>query len=169
MYKRQLPPALETERRYLQARALAETGQADEALSLLGKDDSGAADLLRADIFWRDQRWADAAKTAQSVLGERWRGEDPLSPREQTQVVQIAVSLYMSDDIAKLRQLQNRYGAKMTDGPYSETFRLLTQRVDLSKTEFRKLAGEIARTAELEAFMTSYRDRVKSGGLSALN
>lgn len=164
-----LPPALETERRYLQARALAELGRADEALALLGKDDSGAADLLRADIFWRDQRWADAAKTAQAVLGERWRGEDTLSPREQTQVVQIAVSLYMSDDIAKLRQLQNRYGEKMTDGPYSETFRLLTQRVDLSKTEFRKLAGEIARTAELEAFMTSYRDRLKSGGLSALN
>ena len=164
-----VPPALEAERRYLQARALADLGRADEALALLGKDDSGAAELLRADILWRDRRWADAAQTAQSVLGERWRTEGELSPREQTQVVQIAVSLYMSDNVGKLRELQSQYGEKMVDGPYAETFRLLTQRIDLSTTEFRERAGEIARTAELEAFMASYRDRVKSGGLSALN
>ena len=164
-----LPPALEAERRYLEARALADLGRSDEALALLGEDDSGAAELLRADIFWRGRRWSEAAQTAQALLGERWRNESELSPREQTQVVQIAVSLYMSDNIDRLRALQRQYGDKMRDGPHAETFRLLTQKVDLSKTEFRKLAGEIARTAELEAFMTNYRDMVKSGGLSALN
>jgi hypothetical protein len=165
----ELPVRLAVERRYLEARALAETSRVDEALALLEDDDSGAADLLRADIFWRNQRWADAAKTGEALLGQRWQDNRKLDAMEQTQVIQVAVSLYMAGDQTGLTRVQERYGDKIAEGPLADTFRVLTHRVDPSNVAFRKLATEIASVSELESFMTNYRDRLKKGGISALN
>ncbi|MBT4565055.1 MAG: hypothetical protein HOC44_18930, partial [Rhodospirillaceae bacterium] len=164
-----LSESLLAQRRYLQARALAELDQIDEALALLAADTSPAAELLRAGIYWRGQRWASAAETTESLLGNRWRAEDGLKPIEQSQVVQLAVSYYMAGDTQSLRGLNRRYGDKMAKSPHAETFRVLTHKVDQSQTKFRDLAGQIARVADLEAFMASYRNKVKNGGLSAIN
>ncbi|MDA1098916.1 MAG: hypothetical protein O2967_08005 [Proteobacteria bacterium] len=164
-----LSEALVAQRRYLQARALAELDKIDEALALLAADTSAPAKLLRAGIYWRGQRWANAAETTENLLGQRWRADDGLNPIEQSQVVQLAVSYYMAGDAKSLKGLNHRYGNKMADGPHAETFRVLTHKVDQSQTKFRDLAGQIARVADLEAFMASYRDKLKNGGLSALN
>ena len=164
-----LSETLLNQRRYLQAQALAEMDKIDEALALLAADTSEPANLLRAGIYWRGQRWANAAETTENVLGQRWRSEAELNPIEQSQVVQLAVSYYMAGDARSLKGLKSRYGDKMAKGPHAETFRVLTHKVDQSQTEFRDLAGQIARVADLEAFMASYRDKLKNGGLSALN
>lgn len=161
--------ALLAQRRYLQARALAELDKIDEALALLAADTSDPAKLLRAGIYWRGQRWASAAESTENLLGQRWRADDGLNTIEQSQVVQLAVSYYMAGDAKSLKGLNRRYGDKMAKGPHAETFRVLTHKVDQSQTKFRDLAGQIARVADLEAFMASYRDKLKNGGLSALN
>ncbi|MFP6748926.1 MAG: hypothetical protein VCD66_15155 [Alphaproteobacteria bacterium] len=164
-----LSESLLAQRRYLQARALAELDQIDEALALLAADTAPAAELLRAGIYWRGQRWASAAATTENLLGQRWRAVERLNSIEQNQVVQLAVSYYMAGDSQSLKGLNQRYGDKMAKGPHAETFRVLTHKVDQSQTKFRDLAGQIARVADLEAFMASYRDKVKNGGLSAIN
>lgn len=164
-----LGETLVAQRRYLQARALAELDKIDEALALLDGDISEPAKLLRAGIYWRGQRWANAAETTEKLLDQRWRADETLNPIEQSQVVQLAVSYYMAGDAASLKNLNRRYGEKMAMGPHAETFRVLTHKVDQAQTKFRDLAGQIARVADLEAFMASYRDKVKTGGLSALN
>lgn len=138
-------------------------------LALLAADTSPAAELLRAGIYWRGQRWASAASTTETLLGQRWRAGEKLSSIEQSQVVQLAVSYYMAGDSESLKGLNRRYGDKMNKGPHAETFRVLTHKVDQSQTKFRDLAGQIARVADLEAFMASYRNKVKNGGLSAIN
>ncbi len=164
-----LSESLLAQRRYLQARALAEMDKIDEALALLAADTSPAAELLRAGIYWRGQRWASAAATTENLLGQRWRADENLSSIEQSQVVQLAVSYYMAGDGESLKGLNQRYGDKMAKGPHAETFRVLTHKVDQSQTKFRDLAGQIARVADLEAFMASYRNTVKNAGLSAIN
>ena len=164
-----LGDSLLAQRRYLQARALAELDKIDEALALLAADTSPAAEMLRAGIYWRGQRWASAAETTENLLGNRWRAMDVLNPIEQSQVVQLAVSYYMAGDGQSLKSLNRRYGDKMAKGPHAETFRVLTHKVNQSQTKFRDLAGQIARVADLEAFMASYRNKVKNGGLSAIN
>jgi hypothetical protein len=161
--------ALLAQRRYLQARALAELDKIDEALALLAADTSDPAKLLRAGIYWRGQRWASAAESTENLLGQRWRADDGLNTIEQSQVVQLAVSYYMAGDAKSLKGLNRRYGDKMAKGPHAETFRVLTHKVDQSQTKFRDLAVHLARVADLEAFMASYRDKLKNGGLSALN
>ncbi len=166
---KRLGEALLAQRRYLQARALAELDQIDEALALLAADTSAPAKLLRAGIYWRGQRWSQAAETTENLLGQRWRADEALNAIEQSQVVQLAVSYYMAGDAKSLKGVNNRYGDKMAKGPHAETFRVLTHKVDQSQTKFRDLAGQIARVADLEAFMASYRDKVENGGLSTLN
>lgn len=160
---------LTQERRYLRIRALVELNRTDEALQSLAGDGSESAQLLRADIHWRNQDWAAAAKTMQGLLADR-RGQDlPLSASEQNRVIQTAISLYMADDFEGLDSLTEQFAEHMANGPHADTFRVLTHNIDPTKTEFRQLAGAIADTSQLEAFMASYRSRLAVGGLSAIN
>ena len=84
-------------------------------------------------------------------------------------VIKRAVALYMSDGFAELELLRERYQTLMADSIHAETFRVLTHKIEPSKTDFRKLAGAIASVGDLEAFMSSYRARVAKEGLSAIN
>ncbi len=65
-----LPEELDDDRRRIQARAFFETGRPDEAIELLAGDVSRNADLLRADINWRTENWAEAAKSLQRMAGQ---------------------------------------------------------------------------------------------------
>ena len=165
----QLPPPLEAERRQLAARAYADLGQGAETLRLLEGDSSTAADLLRADLHWREQKWPEAARALRSLLASHESDEQALGELEQAQVVKLAVALYMGNDAAGVDALRQRFGARMAEGKHAESFKLLTSEIDPSKIEFRKLAGAIARVDELEAFMANYRTKLAQKTLSAIN
>ncbi len=164
-----LADELSSERRYLRIRALVELNRTKEALESIAGDTSEPAQLLRADIHWRNQDWAAAAKTMQGLLADRARQDLPLSASDQNRVIQTAISLYMADDFEGLDKLTDEFAERMANGPHADTFRVLTHNIDPTKTEFRQLAGAIADTSQLEAFMASYRSRLAVGGLSAIN
>jgi hypothetical protein len=164
-----LDPPLEAERRQLAARAYADLGQGGEALRLLEGDGSVAADLLRADVHWREQKWPEAARALRSLLASHEGEQQPLSELQQAQVVKLAVALYMGNDAAGVDALRRRFGARMAGGKHAESFSLLTSEIDPSKIEFRNLAGAIARVDELEAFMANYRTKLAQKSLSAIN
>ena len=84
--------------------------------------DLPTAELLRAGIYWRGQRWASAASTTETLLGQRWLAGEKLSSIEQSQVVQLAVSYYMAGDSESLKGLNRRYGDKMNKGPMPRPF-----------------------------------------------
>ena len=161
--------ALASERRHLEARALADLGRGDGALTLLDGDDSRGAELLRSELAWRDQDWAGVAAISERFLGARWQQAGPLGEDESVQVIKRAVALNMANEIDALDQLKARYGALMAASPHAKTFLVLTHKVEPSKNEFRKLAGAIAGIGDLEAFMSSYRARVAKDGLATIN
>mgnify|MGYP001421544759 CR=1 FL=1 len=53
---------LNAQRRRLEARALTDLGKVDEAVLLLGTDTTPETKQLRAEIYWRAQDWANAAR-----------------------------------------------------------------------------------------------------------
>ena len=53
---------LNAQRRRLEARALTDLGKVDEAMLLLGTDTTPETKQLRAEIYWRAQDWANAAR-----------------------------------------------------------------------------------------------------------
>ncbi len=164
-----IPAGLRSERLYLRAKAYALKGGTKEALELIEADDSGTADLLRADIYWHAQHWQDAASAFDKLIGQRWKEQAPLSRVEGQQIIKLAVSEFLSDDTSALVTIRSRYGELMKASEYADMFNVITHQFDPTKTKFRDLAPAIARVNDFEAFMENYRDKLKSGGLSALN
>ncbi|MBN8551938.1 MAG: hypothetical protein J0L52_03460 [Caulobacterales bacterium] len=105
-----LPSALQAERRALEARALMMLGRYDHALEVLGSDTSAAASAVRADVFWRQQRWSDAAGLYESSLGDRWQTADTrLSADEETRVIRTGIGYSLADDPIALTRISGRY------------------------------------------------------------
>lgn len=104
-----LPAAINSERRALEARALMDLGRFDHALEVLDRDPSPAAREVRADIGWKQQKWAEAARMYEVRLGERFRDPAPLSAAEEGWLIRAGVGYSLSGDRAALQRLSGRY------------------------------------------------------------
>jgi tetratricopeptide (TPR) repeat protein len=106
-----LPNAMNSERRALEARALMDLGRFDHALEVLDRDQSNPAREVRADIFWKQQKWADAAPVYEGRLGERYKtATTPLTPAEESWLIRAGVGYSLAGDRAALQRLSGRYG-----------------------------------------------------------
>ncbi len=164
-----LPPALQQERRLLEARGLGDLERFPEALNLLGQDQSPDALALRAELHWRAKDWVAFARVAGQLLGNRAADPTPLGADERKLVLQLAVAYALSNDTASLDTLRRGYEARLRDTPDAETFTAVVSSVSRNASDPRQLAATIAQVGQYEAFMGRYRDRVAKGGLSAIN
>ena len=68
------------------------------------------------------------------------------------------------------RELLNLlYTAALRDDPNQQAFEVITSDTGSRAASFAELPNAVARVASFEAFMSSYRERVKNGSLSAIN
>jgi hypothetical protein len=162
---------LHRQRRHLEARALADLQRLDEALLLLGDDDSLDADLIRAEVFWKSRDW----KQADDVFARlaRQAGARPGQPLEGNQaryVLNRAVALTLGANEDELARLRQDYGAAMEMSPYADAFRLIASARIESASDIRALISTDVREAEgFQAFLAAYRDRLRQQSLSAIN
>jgi hypothetical protein len=162
-------PALVSERRRLEAKALADQEKFAEALRVLISDTSRDAELLRSDIYWRAKEWASSARAMENILGNRWQDEKALTGPERKQVLQWAVSLSLANDAARLEQVRGRFSGMMTNTPEAEAFNVVTSSIARSATGTKEIAAAISQVGQFEAFLSSYREKLARGGLNALN
>ena len=104
-----LPSALNAERRALEGRALMELGRYDHALELLGADASPEARDVKAEVFWKQEKWAAAAALYEARLGERYRDPAALSADEEARVIRAGVGYSLAQDAAALGRLSRNY------------------------------------------------------------
>ncbi len=105
-----LPAAMNAERRALEARALMELGRFDHALEVLDRDQSAPAREVRADILWKQQKWAEAAPIYEARLGSRHAdAATPLSPAEESWLVRAGVGYSLAGNRAALQRLNGQY------------------------------------------------------------
>jgi len=157
------------ERKRLRARAEFELGDADGALRLLSGDNSRDADLLRADIFWRTQRWAQAAEVFERLVGRSGRDGRRIDEQAATLILNWAVSLSLSNNLDQLSKIRQVYTQQMDNTPFREAFRLITNKTEGELDDFRTLADRFGEIGRFQAFLSSYRDRLKDKPLSATN
>jgi tetratricopeptide (TPR) repeat protein len=157
---RNLPGPLAAERKQVEARILLNLEQPEDALLALVGDQTDEAHLIRTDIYWEMRRWSDVVETLNEILQDAWKGPRALTRIERSYVMKLAVALAQNEDDDGIVELRARYEKKMNGTPDSEGFNLITKKIDLRTTEFRKVAGAIAQINTLESFMTKYREKL---------
>ncbi len=166
-----LPEALARQRAHLEARSLAETGRSDDALALLEADASLDAELIRADIHWRTRDWPAAAQALNRVA--RLTGALPGHSLDEAQaryLLNRAVALTLGGDGRALKRLSERYGQAMNATSYRDAFRLIADAGPKSLTDLNRAVTSRVEDAEnFQTFLAAYQDRVRKGGLSAIN
>ncbi|MDP2115823.1 MAG: hypothetical protein Q8J71_00295, partial [Brevundimonas sp.] len=104
-----LPTPLNTERRALEARALMELGRFDHALEVLGADASSEAREVRAEVFWKQEKWTEAAGLYEALLGDRHRDLTALTAGEEARLIRAGVGYSLGRDGAALTRLSRNY------------------------------------------------------------
>lgn len=163
-----LPAAMTSDRRALEARALMDLGRFDHALETLDRDASAPAQDVRAEVLWKQQNWAGAARIYEQRMGERFRETAlPLSADEESRVIRAGVGYSLGGEAAALGRLSRNYqpfvdgarsaaamrialdtGSGEGDGPQPQELAGLTARVDTfsgwvasMKADFRRQSG----------------------------
>ena len=164
-----LDAQLSLQRKRLRARAIFELGDAQTALKLLRRDETREARLLRADIYWRTQDWKKAAEVFKELIGQAGQDGRRIDDSQATLILNWAVTLSMSDDFDQLNRARQIYGQQIDGTSYREAFRLITNRTEGELSDFLTLTARFEEIGRFQAFLSSYRDKLKDNPLSAVN
>jgi hypothetical protein len=104
-----LPTPLNAERRALEARALAGLGRYDHALEVLGSDSSPEAREVRAEVLWKQEKWAEAAALYEARLGDRFKDPAALTADEEAWLIRAGVGYSLGRDTGALTRLSRNY------------------------------------------------------------
>jgi tetratricopeptide (TPR) repeat protein len=160
---------LSLQRKRLRARSVFALGDSEAALKLIKGDNKREADLLRADIFWRTRNWADAGQVFERLIGNAGRDGRRINDLSASLIINWVVALSMSDQKDSLNRARQVYAAQMDMTEYREAFRLITNKTEGSAEDFRTLTERFKEIGRFQAFLTSYREKLKVNLLSQLN
>ncbi|MCE9508242.1 MAG: hypothetical protein K8R48_08045 [Alphaproteobacteria bacterium] len=150
------------ERGLLRARAQSQLNQTDAAISTLSTMTSRNAGRLKADVLWRAQKWGAAAETIEALLPDAGR---PISEEDASLVVNAAVAWKLSGNIAKLKEIKEKYSADMEATKMASTFGVVTREGGSSSLADResmlKIAGEVDM---FKGFLDAYKAGAGKGG-----
>lgn len=154
-----LPQDLASRRRIMLARGLWETGSAEEAIGAIAADASREAESLRADIYWKAARWADAAQVYGRMAPAS--AEHELSADDARMVLKWGIALTLGQDAAGARRLGARYGEAMADGPFAAAFRMITAGPPASGESLAAITDTLADVDDFQAYLKGYRSALE--------
>ena len=164
---RDLPVALATQRRHLEAQILGELKRPADAIAVLAADRSLRADELRVGIHLRDKNWDQVAACLRRLTSRRSITNDDEDGVRW--VLLWAIALSMENDSDGLARLRTRFGTVMAGTRHAKAFRAIVGRDNEDVSDYRALAKQVGDLDTFKAFMTSYRERLKTSPLSTIN
>ncbi len=154
-----LPIAIERQRRTVEAKAMAESGNPDGALEVLQPLDGTEIGRLKADILWSADRYADAGTAYEKMLGGRWTDSMPLSDSEQLAVLKAGISYTLAGDRMSVDRLRSKYTEKMAPTANGSAFDAVTGPIVASGSDFQTIVKSIADADTMKNFLADYRKR----------
>lgn len=152
-----LAPALERQRRILEARALIDADREDLALDLLQRLAGRDADLLRVDGFWEAKNYVAASDLIETVYSR-----DPLEelgPESRMHVIKAAVGLVLAGDDLGLSRLRSKFSERLARSPEWGLFDYITSPdANPVGVEFKAAAKMVASMDSISAFLGAYRE-----------
>lgn len=166
-----LPPDLVRQRQELRARALLDLNRAPEALAMLGSDTSRDAYRLRADIYWHQHDWKNAAKTFAQLVGQP-PAQSPLDAETAQLVLSWAAALTLDGDQQGVTKLRQDFGAAMAQTNSANAFSIIAGDATVAAAGGgtpNDIAARVAQIDSLQTFMAAYKQRLATDKLSAIN
>ena len=154
-----LPQDVKRARLLLEAKALSDLSRTDQALEMLEFERGPEVDRLRADVNWAGRRWREAGEAHERLLGERWRGTEPLDEAAVADVMRAAVAYVMAQETLALDRLRGKFAAKMAQGPDARTFAFLTGVGRGDPGAIRDAARAAVGAASFSDFLKAYHER----------
>lgn len=154
-----LPVAIERQRRTVEAKAMAESGNPDGALEVLQPLDGVEIGRLKADIMWSADRYAEAGTAYERMLGGRWTDAMPLSDSEQLAVLKAGIAYTLAGDRMSVDRLRSKYTEKMAPTANGSAFDAVTGPIVASGNDFQTIVKSIANADTMKSFLDDYRKR----------
>jgi tetratricopeptide (TPR) repeat protein len=104
-----LTPALQEQRRMIEARAWLALNQNDHALELVAKTKTPDAEGIRAEVAWRSHQWGSTGAMLEAILGDRWKKPAPLAPDEEAMLLRAGIAYSLATDDPSLDRVRMRY------------------------------------------------------------
>jgi tetratricopeptide (TPR) repeat protein len=158
-----IPESLARQRRILEARALLDGGRDQLALDLVRDLTGQDVELMRIDAHWQAKRYAQAGQLIEALYGSGPAGV-PLSKAARMGILQAGVGYALNNDEAGLARLRTKYSDAMVSSPEWPMFDYVTGPIQVTSTEFRQVASQIAAVNGLETFLAAYRDVYEGQG-----
>lgn len=117
-----LPQDIREQRLLLESRALMGTNRFDNAIEVISSLKGPEADRQRGDVYWAARRWREAGEAIETMLGERWKEEEPLDEIERADVLRAGLAYALSNENLSLTRLKEKFGAKMEGAPEKAAF-----------------------------------------------
>lgn len=158
-------PALASERNRLAAMALSKLNKSDISLEMLAADRSPQGQLLRLEILWDEQDWANVINVAEDMLSARTNIAAPLTSQDTDTLLKLALAYSFESDLTQLKYLREYYAPLMKQSPYKDIFEHITNDTAiLDPEDFEMVAKQISST---ESFMKHFKDKIAEGRLSS--
>jgi tetratricopeptide (TPR) repeat protein len=120
-----LTPDVLVERSRIEARALIQLGNTEEALVLIETDSSPIAADLRAEAAWKDKDWPKVITYAQAALASV-PPQGMLTADPARHAVRAAIASVMTGDSAGLQALGSQYAKRLEQAELRAAFQALT-------------------------------------------
>lgn len=161
-----LPTAMNTERRALEARALMMLGRYDHALEILGTDATAEARDVRAEVFWKQEKWSQAAALYEARLGDRYKDATALSADEEARLTRAGVGYSLGGDAAALSRLSRNYRPFVAGARSRSALSIALAGLDGADTSAGDFAGLAASADTFAGWVTAMKAdfREKTGG-----
>ncbi len=117
-----LPHDMREQRLLLESRALMGTNRFDNAIDVLSSIKGPEADRQRGDTYWAAKRWRQAGEAIETMLGERWKEEEPLDEIERSDVLRAGLAYALAGEALSLTRLKEKFGKKMEGAPEKAAF-----------------------------------------------
>lgn len=152
-----IPADIQARRQLLRARALADMQQTSQALALLQDPSVPEGLSLRADIFWRLSRWADAAHDLQDLI-DSTPNKTADNKTFVNLVMRLAIVKALQNDDMGLDQLNAQYGEVMASSPKAKAFQMMTTSLDSEGTlsDLETLKSQVADAELFESFLKDF-------------
>jgi len=152
-----LPKRVTRRRALMEARALAELGRYQLAISILANLEGKDIEEARAAALWLGKSWQGAGEAYERVLGDAWKGSEKLTDTQRVDVLRAAISYTLAEDKLGTENLATKYTPKMSKTTDAQTFRVITSSADGRDAEFRNAAKKIASIDMLRGFLEEFR------------